>query len=180
VAGTKIAPIRLPSAPPRATVSGMSPKPVLRRVRNTFRAVVQTVAPRATAFEEEEWAWAESLVEDALAQRPKRVRRQVVRFLRLLDLVTIPWYGWTFTGLSDGQRLRVLRTLERSSIPLIRRGVWGVRTLGFLAVYGQEDIQARIGYRPDYRGWDVRPEAASAATHGHAGAEDQPEPGEDA
>jgi hypothetical protein len=143
----------------------MSPKPVLKRVRGTFRAVVQTVAPRATTFEEEEWTWAESLVEDALARRPPRVRRQFKRFLRFLELTTIPRYGWTFSGLSNDKRLRTLRRLERSSIALVRRGVWGARTLGFLAVYGQEDVQARIGYRPDYRGWDARPDAASAATH---------------
>lgn len=146
----------------------MPPRPALPPVRAVFRAVVETVAPRAGAFGEEEWTRGEALVEAMLADRPAAVRRQLIAFLRLVEVLPVLGRGRRFSRLPPEGRLRVLRGLERSRLLLIRRGVWGVRTLGFLAVYGQEPFRARIGYRPDPAGWDARPGAATAVTHGEA------------
>lgn len=141
----------------------MSASPVLPPVRDVFRAVVQTVVPRAHGFGADDWRRAEALVEEALSRRPPGVRGQIVTFLRVLNALPVPRYLRTFAGLSTSRRVGVLRWLERSPVLLLRRGVWGVRTLSFLAVYGQDSVRAAIGYRADPRGWDARPEAQTAA-----------------
>lgn len=140
--------------------------PVLPPVRETFRAVVRSCAPRARDFGPSEWEAAESLVEDALAQRPAEVRKQIGTFLKVLRLLPVVRYGRRFPALSARGQVAVLRWLERAPVLLLRRGVWGVRTLSFLAVYGQDGVRREIGYRADPRGWAVRPEAGTAADHG--------------
>ncbi|HSG47116.1 MAG TPA: hypothetical protein VLA43_04780 [Longimicrobiales bacterium] len=147
----------------------MPPRPILPPVRAVFRAVVETVVPRAGAFGDAEWSRGEALVEEMLADRPASVRRQLSAFLRLVEFLAMLRTGRRFSRLAPPGRLRFLRSLERSRLLLLRRGVWGVRTLGFLAVYGQDPVRAHIGYRPDPRGWEARPGAATAATHGEGG-----------
>lgn len=148
----------------------MSAEAPLSRVRPVFRAVVMTVAPRATAFGEGEWREAERLVNDALAQRPAPVRRQFVGFLRLLDLIPLLRHRRTFTTLPGEARLQLLRRLERAPLLLLRRGTWGVRTLAFLAVYGQDAVREAMGYRASAAGWDARGGTASPEGPGTEGA----------
>ncbi|MDT8340625.1 MAG: hypothetical protein RQ751_03855 [Longimicrobiales bacterium] len=133
----------------------MEPSPTLAPVRAPFRAVVETVVPRAAAFDGAAWVRAEALVEGALAERTPSERRQLRVFLRLLDLLPFLRYGVRFPRLAPPRRLRVLRRLERAPLLRLRRGVWGVRTLALLAVYGQEAERARVGYRADPRGWEA-------------------------
>lgn len=149
-------------APPAGLDTG--PDPVLPPVRTVFRAVVQTCAPRAHGFGAEAWEAAEALVEDALDQRPPEVRRQIATFLKVLKLLPVLRYGRTFPALSPERRVAVLRRLERAPLLLLRRGVWGVRTLSYLAVYGQDSVRREIGYRADSRGWEARPDAGTAAS----------------
>lgn len=137
-----------------------------------FRAATETVAPRALGFGDADWARAEAIIQGALAVRPAAVQRQLRLFLKVLQLLPIARYLKPFTALSSAQRLAVLTRLERSPLLLLRRGVWGVRTLGFMAVYAQPDVQAAVGYRGDPRGWEVRPGAGTAATAGWKGAAD--------
>lgn len=144
----------------------MTPVATLPPVRAVFRAVVVTVAPRAGSFGPGEWARAEELVEEALRQRPPAIRRQIRLFLRVIHHLPRIRYGRSFPRLSPERRLRVLQGLESAGLLLVRRGVWGVRTLAYLAVYGQDPVRERIGYRADPRGWQARPGAATAATHG--------------
>lgn len=108
-------------------------------------------------------------MEEALARRPPEVRRQIATFLRILDLLPVPRYGRRFSSLAPERRLAVLRWLERAPLLLLRRGVWGVRTLSYLAVYGQDGVRREIGYRADPRGWEVRPDAGTAATAASTG-----------
>lgn len=144
----------------------MDSNPVLPSVRPVFRAVVETVAPRASSFDDGAWARAEALVENALAQRSPDVRRQVGIFLRLLDALPLLRHGKRFRRLDDARRVRFLKGLERSRILLLRRGLWGIRTLSYMGVYGQDCVRERIGYRATAEGWDARPGAITAATYG--------------
>ena len=140
----------------------MNQTPVLPRVRTVFRAVVETAAPRATGFGEVQWEQGEALVEEALSLRPAAVRRQLVLFLRALGLLAILRHGRSFSRLDPRRRLRMLQRLESSRLLPLRRGVWGVRTLAYLAVYGQDEVRAAIGYRAGRTGWAaVRPGAGS-------------------
>lgn len=136
---------------------------VLQPVRATFRAVAVTVVPDATSLSAEGWTAVEQVVERTLSARPDAVRRQVVRFLRLVEFLPVFRYLRRFSHLSPARRHAVLERLERSARPLLRRGLWGVRTLVFLGYYTRPDVQYALGYRADARGWSARRPAASDA-----------------
>ena len=135
----------------------------LAAVRPVFRAFAETVAPRARSFDAEAWRRGEALVEGLVAARPEEIRRQLVLFLRILDLLPLLRWGRRFRTLSPERRLALLRQLERAPLLAVRRGVWGVRTLAWAAVYGQTPVQEDVGYRPSPAGWSARPDAVSAA-----------------
>jgi hypothetical protein len=84
------------------------------------------------------------------------VRSQLVTFLRLIEYLPIARLAGRFSRLGAERRHRVLRRLERSPVLLIRRGVWGLRTLVMLGYYTQPDVQAEIGYRAHPDGWAAR------------------------
>jgi hypothetical protein len=148
--------LRLASGTRVSDSAAMVQTPVLPPVRALFRAVVETAAPRAGGFGEAQWERAEALVEAALGQRPPAVRRQLILFLRAVGALAFVRHGRTFPRLSPKRRLRILEGLESSRLLPLRRGVWGVRTLAFLAVYGQEEVRTAIGYRASAEGWAAR------------------------
>lgn len=141
----------------------------LAPVRPVFRAVVETVAPRSRAFDSEAWSRGEALAGRLVAARPTAIRRQILLFLRVVDLLPLLRWGRRFRSLSPQRRLAVLRRLERAPLLVVRRGVWGIRTLAWMAVYGQGPVQEAVGYRPSPEGWAARPEAVSAADRADPG-----------
>lgn len=129
---------------------------ILAPVRAVFRAVATTVVPEAAALDEAGWRELEAIVEWQLGERPPAMRRQIVAFLRALNLLPLARYGRTLASLGAGRRTAVLRALQDAPVPLLRRGVWGVRTLVFMGYYGRAAAAAEIGYRADPRGWAAR------------------------
>ncbi len=150
-----------------ATSSASHPlEPVLPAFRNVVRAAV----PSAAGFTPEQWWRAEAAVAAALAERPPAVVRQIVLFHRVLNLPALLMRARPFARLSAEDARRVLERLERFPLLAIRRGVWGVRTLAFMAVYTQPEVRERLGYAARPGGWEVRggvqgpwPERAGAA-----------------
>ena len=69
---------------------------VLRPVRPTFRAVAETVVPDLPLLGEAGWAGVEAIVERALAERPARMRRQLILFSRLTDALALIRHGRRF------------------------------------------------------------------------------------
>jgi hypothetical protein len=134
----------------------MSSTPVLTRVRATFRAVAVTAVPAAECLDESVWAEVESIVEEALAVRPSGVRRQLVLFLRLLEVVALLRHGRRLRSMSAERARAFLGSLERSRLLAVRRGVWGVRTLAFMGFYGRPAFRAQVGYRAAREGWQAR------------------------
>lgn len=132
------------------------PDPVLTPVQPVFRALAQTFVPEMGALDERGWAEAEAIVERFLAGRPEAVRRQLVLLIRALDALPLLRYGRRFTRLDGARRLRALAALQDAPILLVRRGVWGLRTLAFMGYYARPEAQASIGYRADARGWEAR------------------------
>ena len=128
----------------------------LSPVRHILRAVATTVVPESASLDEHAWTEVEGVIEEALAKRPNRVRRQLVVFFRLLQALPIARYAKPLTRLNAGQRVAFLESIERSRVLLIRRGFWGVRTLIFMGYYTREDIAAAIGYRARRDGWAAR------------------------
>ena len=127
-------------------------------VQPLFRAVVTTVVPEARSLSDASWAELEQIVDRALSERPRSVRRQVRAFLRLLDVIARLTRGRGFARLDAAQRTRVLERLGASRLLLLRRGVWGVRTLAFMGYYARPDAAREIGYRASPDGWRARPD----------------------
>jgi hypothetical protein len=144
-------------------------------VRGAFRAVVRAVVPASAALDERTWLRGEAVVDEALSERPRKVGRQVVLFLRVLAVLARLRWGRSLGSLRAERVRALLAGLERSRLLLLRRGVWGVRTLAFMAVYTQPEIQAALGYAGSASGWEARG-ASQGPWPGRAGA-GPPEPG---
>lgn len=130
-----------------------------RRARARFRAIMATVVPEAAAFSEPEWRDAEAIIGRALAARPAATRRQIRLFAWLVDAMSIVRHGHRLAALSASDRGRFLESLSRSKLLIVRRGVWGVRTLAFMGYYARPAAMAAIGYRASPEGWSARPNA---------------------
>lgn len=122
-----------------------------------FRAVVVTMVPEAASLGDDEWRAAEAIVARALASRSPAVRRQVGLFLRVLDVLSLFRHRRRLAALPPNERTRFLQSLSRSRLLLIRRGVWGLRTLAFMGYYARSEAARAIGYRASAAGWEARP-----------------------
>ena len=129
---------------------------VLAPLEPLFRALAGTVVPEAERLDEKGWRDLTTLVEEALADRPPGLRRQLLMLIRLLGFLPCLRFGRTFMALDPGRRLRFLESIQESPLLLLRRGLWGFRTLVLLGYYGRPEAAAEIGYRADPRGWAVR------------------------
>jgi hypothetical protein len=121
-----------------------------------FRALTDTFVPESRDLDERGWAAAETIVEQFLATRPAKVRRQVVLLIRLLGWLPLLRYGRRFTALDAARRLQFLEALQDAPLLLLRRGIWGLRTLAFMGYYSRAEAASAVGYRADARGWDAR------------------------
>jgi hypothetical protein len=133
---------------------------LLAPVRPTFRAIATAVVPATAPLDESGWQRLESIVEAALAERPARMQRQLVVFIRLIDAMALLRHGRRLRSLSVEKRTRLLRGLEDSPVLLFRRGFWGLRTLVFMGWYAQPETATRVGYQGTIRGWPARPGVA--------------------
>jgi hypothetical protein len=129
---------------------------LLLPVRAVLRAIATTVVPESSSLDERGWADVEDVIADAIGKRDRRVQRQLLLFMRVLQLLPVARHGKTLTGLSASHRSAFLERVERSRILLVRRGFWGVRTLVFMGYYTREDVAASIGYRAHADGWTAR------------------------
>lgn len=127
---------------------------LLDPLRPAFRAVAVTVVPEAAALDEAGWRDLEAIVENALTQRPPRLRRQLLLFMRVIELLPAV-RGPRFSVLPLAARVRFLAALERAPLLLVRRGFWGVRTLILMGYYARPAAAHEIGYRAEARGWEA-------------------------
>lgn len=141
---------------------GASALPGGGRGNSRLRAVVVTAVPEAATLTDAGWRDAEAIMARALAARPAGVRRQVGLFLRALDVVSIVRHGRPLTALGPAERTRLLESLSQSRLLLLRRGVWGLRTLAFMGYYARPEAAQAIGYRASAAGWDARPRGVGA------------------
>jgi hypothetical protein len=93
------------------------------------------------------------IVDEALGRQPPSVRRQLFLFIGLLDWLPVFRHGRRFRSLDPERRLRFLQTLQDSRLVLVRRGVWGLRTLIFMGYYARPAAYAAIDYRAHPDGW---------------------------
>lgn len=129
---------------------------VLDPVRPVFRAIAQTVVPEAARLDPGAWSEVERIVEEALAPRAPRLRRQLVILIRLLQWLPLLRYGRPFTALDPDRRTRFLAAIQDAPLLLLRRGFWGLRTLALMGYYARDAAAAEIGYRGRPDGWATR------------------------
>src|SRR5213080_4430357 len=120
-------------------------------MQRLFAAVVTTVVPEAARLDAAGWTNLERIVEQALADRPASLRRGLKVFLRLIDWIAVVRYARRFSALDAARRARLLASIERAPLLLVRRGFWGLRTLVFMGYYGRPAAATEIGYRADPR-----------------------------
>ncbi|HSJ10832.1 MAG TPA: gluconate 2-dehydrogenase subunit 3 family protein [Longimicrobiales bacterium] len=126
------------------------------RARATFRAFATTVAPETAALDAAGWTALEAVVDRALAMRPPKMRRQVGLLLAVIERLPVLRYGRGFQALDPGRRTAFLAMLEHAPAILVRRGVWGLRTLVFMGYYTRPETMAEVGYRAHAGGWARR------------------------
>lgn len=129
---------------------------ILAAHRATFRAIARTVVPEAAQLDETGWSELEATVEHALAGRPPRMQRQLRVLLRMIEQLPRVTTGRSFSSLDETSRTAFLDRLQHSPVKLIRRGIWGVRTLTLMGFYTRADAARSVGYRADARGWLAR------------------------
>lgn len=134
----------------------MIPSQLMESVRPGFRALTLAVAPAAATLDEAGWRRAEEIVVTSLRDRPPAMLRQLRLFFRVLDLLSLARFGRPFRRLDPVRARRLLGALERAPVLLLRRGLWGVRTLAFMGYYGQSDVQRAVGYAAHPGGWGHR------------------------
>jgi hypothetical protein len=131
------------------------PSSPFQSVRSVFRAVAATVVPEAVRLDEQAWLELEQIIGGALEAKPAGLRRQLLLFIRALDVLPVFRYGRTFQGLDPTRRESFLLGIQDAPLLLLRRGFWGLRTLIFMGYYGREQGRAETGYRADPRGWEA-------------------------
>ncbi len=112
--------------------------------------------PEAAAFTEHDWQAMGGLVAGTLAGKPPRLLRQLGLFVRIIEILAVLRYRRGLETISDDQLRTLLESLERSPLLLIRRGVWGLRTLVFMGYYTRPEAAVAIGYRATAAGWAGR------------------------
>jgi hypothetical protein len=125
-------------------------------VRGPFRALCVAFVPESAELDEAGWRELESDVERALVDRSPAIQKQMLLLIRILDLLARARHGSALASLPPASRRELLTRLQDSRWLLLRRGVWGLRTLAFLGYYSRPDTAASIGYRADARGWEMR------------------------
>jgi hypothetical protein len=121
-----------------------------------FRAVVAAIIPESDTLDEGTWVEVEIIVERALATRPPAVCRQLALFVVLLRMAARLRHGRGLARLSVVERFTLLETLSKSRLLLLRRGVWGIRTLALMGYYARPAAAGSIGYRASSDGWSAR------------------------
>lgn len=114
-----------------------------------------TIVPELRTADEDIWRRTEAIITEGLSGRSNAIARQLVFFMRLVNVLAVFRFLRPFTALDDVRRLRFLSALENAPVLVIRRGVWGLRTLVFMGYYGQDDVQARMGYSANPLGWSA-------------------------
>lgn len=125
-------------------------------LRHALRPLARAFLPEAAAFTEADWQAMEELVGGTLAGKPPRLLRQLGLFVRIIGLLAMLRYRRRLDALPPDQLCALLESLERSPLLLIRRGVWGLRTLVFMGYYTRPEAAAAIGYRATAAGWEAR------------------------
>jgi hypothetical protein len=111
--------------------------------------------PEAAELDTAGWRRVAEIAGSGLETRPPAVQRQVVLLVRLLDGLSLLRHGRRLRKLPPERRRHFLDSMQHSRSLLLRRGVWGLRTLAFMGYYARPEVHSEIGYRADPKGWEA-------------------------
>jgi hypothetical protein len=126
------------------------------RTRPAIRVIARAVVPEAASLDDSGWASFERLLESAVSARPAGVVRQLRAFLRILGFIARVRHGRGLADLTPREAGGLLERLAASRLLLLRRGVWGLRTLMLLGYYADDGRARALGYRASAAGWSAR------------------------
>jgi len=126
---------------------------MIENERATLRAIATTVVPESRSLSDREWEDVERIIAGALSKRPPSIVRQLMLFLRVIQRLPLLRYGARFTALDDKRRAQVLNWLQDNPVFLLRKGMWGLRTLILMGYYARLDAANGIGYHANAQGW---------------------------
>ena len=122
-----------------------------------FRPIATTFVPELGPADEAVWGMLEGTIGSALGARHSALGEQVRVFIKVVDLLARLRFGRGVHRLGGDQLRRLMGALERAPFRLIRRGVWGLRTLVLMGYYTQPLVIEGLGYRANRLGWEGRP-----------------------
>ncbi len=120
----------------------------IRNQRGFLLVLARRIVPAAALLDTPGQEALLALIDDALSVRSVATRRQFAVFLRVLRWLPVARYGRPLDHLTPDRQDEALRWFQDSPLPLLRSGLWGVRTLVLLGYYGRTDVGAQIAYRP--------------------------------
>lgn len=110
------------------------------------------IVPELAAASPERWDAFHAIVDLALEERPRGVRRQFAVFLLALALLPLGRFGAPYRRLAAERRRRVLQWLQDRAPGRLRQGFWGLKTLVFMGYYSQGAVAGELAYRPSFSG----------------------------
>ena len=113
-----------------------------------FRTVARRVVPEVADLDDRGLAHFAAIVDRALGDRPREVRKKFATFLGVLRWAPVLRYGAPFDRLSGARQDAVLRWFEDAPIGLLRQGLWGLKSVVFMGYYGRAEVWEEIGYAP--------------------------------
>jgi len=131
-------------APPPAPLASLSPAEYAT-VQHLARRVCAADAPGVVTPDETDVA---GFVDAYIAKMPRRLKRDLLRFLAFIEQVAPPLTGRSsrFTRLAPEGQDAVLASLEAHSSDLLRGGFDGLKALLFMGYYRDARTWGVIGY----------------------------------
>ena len=124
--------------------------------RPKLHALAVGFVPEIALATASQWSALEAAVDRAVSARPPALRRQLHALIRAIDWTARIRHGRGLARLEAPTRDRLLATMAVSRVALLRRGIWGLRTLVMLGWYTQPEVAASLGYRASPAGWNAR------------------------
>jgi len=115
-------------------------------------AVGSRIVPELPSLAPEARERFRAIVEEALAERPAGMRRQLRVFLGLVEMAPLLRSGRRFTRLGADAQDRFLRALQDCPVELLRKGFWGMKALVLMGYYARPEAAAEVGWTPSFTG----------------------------
>lgn len=113
-------------------------------------AVARRVVPEVAMLDERGLVHFTAIIDRALGDRSEEVRTKFGTFLSVLRWAPVVRYGAPFDRLAPRRQDAVLRWFEDAPIGLLRKGLWGLKSMVFMGYYARAEAWDEIGYAPSF------------------------------